>query len=267
MDDIRKPSKGYVDVTERPDLYDWFYTEQVEDIPMYLSLAEGHSEVLECGIGSGRIAIPFAQSGKVVYGIDNSAAMLRRLESNLSHFPKTVQENIHAYEADMRGFDLGRRFSFVLVPFSTFNYLLSIEDQKASLRAIRDHLIEQGTLVLELLSFSLFPHWLDNDTAIRKVVKRIDPNTGGAIEMWRAIRFDSATQIVEQDRHFRFYSADGVFDSEVIVLWRNRFFFMGEMQLLLETAGFEIANIYGDCSFGPYRHESEFAVVVAKSRI
>lgn len=253
-------------MTERPDLYDWLYSEQTEDIPMYRSLAEGHSVVLECGIGSGRIAIPFAENGTVVYGIDNSPEMLQRLDSKLRNLPKVIQERIHAYQADMRDFDLGREFSFIFIPFSTFNYLLTIEDQKASLLAIRNHLIEQGTLVLELLSFSLFPNWLDNDTAMRKVARRIDPDTGKAVEMWRVIRFDSATQIVEQDRHFRFYDANGVLEEEIVVLWRNRFFFMGEMQLLLEATGFEITNIYGDCNFGAYRHTSEFAVIVAKPK-
>lgn len=260
-------NKSYIDVTERPDLYDWLYSDQIEDISMYLSLAEEHSEIVECGIGSGRITIPLAESDKTVYGIDNSSAMLKRLKDKLVHLPKAIQNRIYIYQYDMRNFDLGRKFSLVLVPFSTFNYLLTIEDQKSSLRAIRNHLTAQGTLVLELLSFSLFPNWLDNDSAMRKVAKRIDPDTGKTIEMWRVTRFDSATQIVEQDRHFRFYDANGVFEKEVVVLWRNRFFFIGEMQLLLEATGFEIATIYGDCNFGPYQHNSEFVVVIAKPKI
>lgn len=257
-------NKGYVSVTERPDLYDWLYSEQVEDIPMYSSLARDHSVVLECGIGSGRIAIPLAENGKTVFGIDNSLAMLQRLEIRLNNLTESVRAKIHAYQMDMRSFDLRQKFSFIFIPFSTFNYLLTIEDQKAALSAVRNHLLKNGTLVLELLSFSLFPNWLDNDTTIKKVARRIDPETQKIIEMWRVVRFDSVTQIVEQDRHFKFYNANGVLENETVVLWRNRFFFIGEMRLLLEAAGFEIKQLYGDCTFGPYRHNSEFAVVVAK---
>ena len=264
--EVDQVSEGYVTVTERPDLYDWFYSDQIEDIPMYRELARNHGEVLECGIGSGRIAIPLAEDGMVVHGIDNSLEMLRQLEHNLSRYPQVVRDRIRVYQADMRSFELNHQFSLVLVPFSTFNYLLTLEDQKASLSAIRKHLIRSGTLVLELLSFSLFPSWLDNDTAVRKVIRRVDPLSQKTIEMWRTIRFDSATQIVEQDRHFRFYDSLGTLEKEVMVLWRNRFFLMGEMQLLLEMAGFQITAVYGDCHMGPYTHRSEFAVVVAQAK-
>lgn len=257
---------GHASVSQRPDLYDWHYIDQVEDIPMYCALAEGHSEVLECGIGSGRIAIPMAEAGKIVYGIDSSPEMLGRLEAKLKDFPESVRKKVRFYQADMRDFDLGRKFSHILVPFSTFNYLLTLKDQKKSLLSIRRHLAPQGTLVLELLSFSLFPKWLDNDNLLRKVITRRDPGTGKAVELWRVVRFDSASQIVEQDRHYRFYDESGVLEKEMVVLWRNRFFLMGEMQLLLDATGFEVTNIYGDCDFGPYEHHSEFAVVIAKPK-
>ena len=257
-------SKDFVDLTDRPDLYEWLHRERAEDIPMYLSLAKDHSEVLECGIGTGRIAIPLAETGRTVFGIDSSAEMLQRLETKLKAVPEAVRGRIRAYQADMRNFDLQKKFSFIYAPYFAFNYLLSIQDQKASLAAIRDHLIQDGTLVLELLSFSLSPHWLDNDTTIKQAEKKFDSETGKLIEMWRIMRFDSSTQIVEQDRYFRFYNRNGLLEDEVVVLWRNRLFFIGEIQLLLEAAGFEIENIYGDYTLGKYRHKSEFAVVVAR---
>jgi SAM-dependent methyltransferase len=256
--------EGIREVPDRPDLYDWLYDDFEDDVPMYVSFAKPHTTVLECGIGTGRIAIPLAESGKIVYGIDNSQAMLQLLERKLSNCPQAIQDRIHYQLADMRDFDLGRTFSLIYVPFSTFNYLMLMEDQKASLRSFQKHLEPQGTLVLELLSYSLYPGWLENEPVMRKVKEGLDTETGSFIEMWKTGNFDSARQIATENRYFRFHNSSGELEKEEFVFWQNRFFFLGEIQLLLEATGFEITNIYGDFKFGPYRHRSESVVVVSK---
>ena len=99
---------------------------------------------------------------------------------------------------------------------------------------------------------------------LRKVKQLVDPQTGKTVEMWSTFRFDSSTQIMEQDRHYRIYGKDGLLESEQVVFWQTRFFFLGEFQLLLELSGLKISEVYGDFQFGPYRHDSEAAVVVIK---
>ncbi len=254
--------KNHTDVTDRPDLYDWLY--QDRSVSLYFSLAETHSELLECGIGTGRIAIPLAEKGKVVYGIDNSTAMLDRLELNVSKLGRNIRDRIHAYHADMRNFDLGQKFSLIVVSFASFNYLLTLDDQKSSLQVIKKHLSEEGILVLVVLSYSAFPDLLQNDTAIRKIVSRVDPVTNERIELWRVARFDASTQIIEQDRYFKTYDANGKLKDESILLWRNRFFLIGELQLLLESIGFEVTEILDNHSLGTYTHSTGQAVVKAK---
>jgi SAM-dependent methyltransferase len=253
-------------VVDRPDLYDWLYKDETNDIPMYLALAAEHTEVLECGIGTGRIAIPMAKNGKTVYGIDNSDEMLLRLEDNMRQLPKAVRDKLRVFKADMRDFDLGHKFPFIYVPFSTFNYLLTIEDQRACLTAVRNHLALEGKLVLELLSFSYSPGWLDNQPVLRKVKEEFNSATGECLEMWKVGSFDCTTQKVTEDRHFKFYGSDGTLQREEVVFWENRFFLLSELQVLLDAAGYETDAVYGDYVFGPYRHESPIVVVVASNR-
>ena len=59
------------------DVYDAVYSYVRDDIPFYLgeALSIG-GPVLELGCGTGRVAIPIAQTGVNVVGIDNSDAML-----------------------------------------------------------------------------------------------------------------------------------------------------------------------------------------------
>lgn len=256
--------KSKAKVTERPGLYDWLYGDFDEDIPLYLKLAEPYDTVLECGIGTGRIAIPLAEKGHSVYGIDNSPEMLEQLERNLSKYPPEVRDRIRIYEVDMRRFDLGRQFPLILVAFSTFNYLLTVEDQQAALEAMRKHVTPDGALVLEILSFSHYPAWFKDQPVRRKMKEKVHPVTGEIGEAWRIGSFDCTTQIVSENRYFRFYHAEDKSTTEELITWENRLFFIGEMRLLLEGASFEIAKVYGDWDFGPYRHDSSIAVVVAK---
>ncbi len=255
--------KSRNDVADRPDLYDWLYEGFDEDVEMYVRLAGENLEVLECGVGSGRITIPMAQKGITVYGIDNSEVMLNALKKKIENLPVEIQEKIKPVFADMRNFQLSKKFNFIFIPFSTFNFLLTLEDQLKALENISSHLDDNGTLVIELISFSLFPNWLNNEHTLLKSVHKIDDETGKVTEMWKSFRFDSAKQIVEQDRHYRFYDEDGRLEDEIIVLWKNRFMLLGEMRLLLERIGFKIDNVYGDCEFGAYKHSSEFFVIVA----
>jgi ubiquinone/menaquinone biosynthesis C-methylase UbiE len=59
-------------------LYDPWSVTVVEDIPFYVALAEeAGGPVVELGVGTGRVAIPTAQAGIPVIGVDSSLGMLQ----------------------------------------------------------------------------------------------------------------------------------------------------------------------------------------------
>ena len=257
----------FPEVPDRPRLYDWLYHKTSKDFEMYRRLTEGHERILEVAVGTGRLAIPLAEGGKQVFGIDYSDAMLQAFRDKLPDLPDDVRSRIQLAQADMRDFDLGERFSFVFIPFGSFVYLLSIEDQKACLASLRRHLAPGGTIVIDVPTWAEArdERWLENDPNVMKVKQDTNPETGKATEMWSTFRFDSSTQIMEQDRHYRVYDHNGYLESEQTVLWRSRFFLIGEMRLLAELSGLQITEIYGDFQLGPYQHDSEVAVLVMKA--
>jgi len=64
------------------DLYDALYTDYVEDIPFYVEEARrAGSPVLELACGTGRVAIPVAQAGIELVGLDSSPAMLEQFRA------------------------------------------------------------------------------------------------------------------------------------------------------------------------------------------
>lgn len=258
--------KNIPQVPDQPEFYDWMYHKTDKDIAMYLTLTEGHAEILECAVGTGRLAIPLAQSGRIVHGVDYSEAMLNKCRANLQAQSVKVKNNIQLYQGDMRDFRLDKKFSFVFIPFASIVYLLTIEEQQACLLTLKEHLADGGTLVIDYPTWAeaTDEHWLTNDSLLRKEKQMHHPQTGKLIEMWTQNRFDASTQILEQDRHFRTYAENGDLEGEKMVLWRSRIFATGEFRLLLETCGLKIEKLYGDFNFGDYNHHSEVAVAVIK---
>lgn len=256
----------FPEVPNKPGLYDWLYQNTDKDVEMYRKLTEGHDTILECGVGTGRLAIPWASQGKTVYGIDYSASMLEKFEKKLQDFPAEISNNIKLYEADMRDFDLKQKFSFVCIPFASFVYLLTTEDQKSCLRSLKRHLAEGGTIVIDLPTWqeAMEEHWLANDGVMRKEKQYIDKASGKIKQMWTTTHFDASTQLMQQYRHYKTYDKDGHFETEEVVLWKSRFFLFGEFKLLLDACGLEITQVYGDFQFGPFQHNSEVMVAIIK---
>ncbi len=50
------------------------------------------------------------------------------------------------------------------------------------------------------------------------------------------------------------------------VEWVNRFFFTGEIEVLLNCCGYSVNKLYGTYSFDKFDNQSEFVVVEATAR-
>lgn len=245
-----------------PDLYDLLYEDYSEDIDLYKDLTSGCETVLECGVGTGRIALPLARAGHIVYGIDNSSQMLATLKAKRRAEPPEVQRRLRCMEADMCSFDLGVAVDAALIPFMTFNFLRTLQDQTNCLQSIHRHLRNHGRLTLELMS--MYPEWFHDDGIARLVLRKHDTASNETVEMSRVTRFDPSSQVLEHDRHYRFIDSQGHAVRERTTYWRNRFFFLGEATLLLEKAGFRILDVWGDRKRGPYTKASQVMILQAE---
>src|SRR6185436_13835575 len=109
------------------DIYDVRYleafTEDTSDAVSFLSAIAGRAPALELGIGTGRVAIPLAETGTTVHGIDASEAMVANLRS------KPGGDDIPVTIGSFADFTLEGRFALVYVVFNTFFSLLTQEEQ------------------------------------------------------------------------------------------------------------------------------------------
>src|SRR5688572_7506010 len=72
--------------------------------------------ILELGCGTGRVAIPIAQDGHEVVGLDRSRAMLARAERHA----RREGVELRLVEGDMRSFSFSEAFALIAIPFNTF---------------------------------------------------------------------------------------------------------------------------------------------------
>jgi len=148
------------------DVYDEWYGDMFDTAGAVRTLLElaGSGPICELGVGTGRLAIPLAQGGVAVVGIDASAAMLERLAA------KEPPESLSAVLGDMSsvaevlaGHDgnasISResggntmphnQFSLIVCAFNTFLNLASEEAQQRCMNQVASLLGHGGVFVVE----------------------------------------------------------------------------------------------------------------------
>jgi SAM-dependent methyltransferase len=126
------------------DVYDEWHAEldPTATVEVLASLAAG-GPVLELGIGTGRIAIPLAERGLEVHGIDASPAMVERLHA------KPGGKGIGVTFGDLADVPVDRSFPLVFIAFNTFFALLTQDDQVRCFANVARRLEPGGCFVLE----------------------------------------------------------------------------------------------------------------------
>jgi len=108
-----------------------------------LSELAGIGTALEFGIGTGRLALPLAERGVGVHGIDLSGAMIDRMRA------KPGGDAIPTTVGDMATARVEGRFDLVYLAFNTITNLTTQEAQTACFRNAARHLNPGGAFLIE----------------------------------------------------------------------------------------------------------------------
>lgn len=130
------------------DVYDEWYAD-VSDVAATvraLAALAGAGPVLELGVGTGRLALPLADVGLAVHGVDASPAMIERLRAKDPAGTVTVHvgDMVEALDSS----DLPP-FSLVFVAYNTLFNLTSPGAQAALFGAVAERLAPGGRFVVE----------------------------------------------------------------------------------------------------------------------
>lgn len=228
------------------------------DIAFFERLAtEGGGPVLEIGCGTGRVAGALAAAGFDVVGVDRSAPMLRLAEERRASAPPEVSARLTYVQGDMTTLRLDRQFPLIVAPSRVFQFALTSDNQRATLRAFRSHLGPDGRLVLDLFDPSL-EYVVPGAIFPRRGGELVHPKTGNRV-MWEIVgrEPDPSRQLVVSDWAAREIgpSGDVVRDEteRLTLRWSTR----SEMRLLFELEGLEVVADYGDFRGGPPAYGSE----------
>jgi SAM-dependent methyltransferase len=120
-----------------------FSAAAIDPVVGFLAELAGDGRALELGIGTGRIAIPLAQRGIRVHGIDLSQAMVARLRA------KPGGEEIGVTIGDFATATVEGTFSLAYLVFNTLGNLTTQAAQVACFRNAAAHLEPGGCFVIE----------------------------------------------------------------------------------------------------------------------
>ena len=224
------------------------------DREFYLNeIANANGPVLEVGVGTGRIFVEALNRGADIYGLDISENMLEILREKL---PDSDQHRIT--HADMRDFDLGKKFALIIVPFRIFQHLLTINEQLSALKCIKNHLEEGGKLIFDVFNPNL--------KRITEVVKdRLELTAeyapGQIVERYLDSVPDNINQVI--DITFTFKWKENGSELSEKDSFPFRYYFRFELENLVARAGLNLENIYGDFKYGELNNSSNEFVVVS----
>lgn len=213
-----------------------------DDIAFYRSRAKAlGGPVLELGCGTGRVSIPLAEDGNEIWALDLSDEMLAQLQDKLKHLSPAAVQRLHMVHGSMSGFDLGRKFDLIIVPFRAFQALSERADQKSCLECVTKHLSERGRFVMHVFKpKGVFDEsWVQPESFDWEVT---DPRSGKKVRRFeRRKKIDLDRQVLYVDLVYRVEgSTEDIVEPLVI-----GYFFEDQMRSLLQQHGFEIIEELG----------------------
>ena len=128
------------------DVYDaWYHDlDDVDAVVAFVSSFANSNRVLELGIGTGRLAIPLAEAGLDVVGVDNSALMLAELAPKIKPHHCLTATRGHMVADMPEG-----PFGVVFLPYNTLFNLMSEEEQVECLSRAAVRLNTGGVVIVD----------------------------------------------------------------------------------------------------------------------
>jgi SAM-dependent methyltransferase len=201
----------------------------------------GDGRALEFAIGTGRVAVPLAERGVPVTGIELSSPMIDRLRT------KVDEATIPVIAGDMATALAPGKYTLVYLVFNTISNLLTQAEQVECFRNAARHLAPGGRFVIEL--------WVPE-------LRKLPP--GQQATVWHCepgyIGLDTYDVLRQHvvSHHFSFG------EGKQAQLFRSphRYIWPAELDLMAQLAGFELESRQADWAGADFTAESRSHVSV-----
>lgn len=226
------------------EVYDKLYEDlfDKEGAVEFLVQRAGSGRVLELGIGTGRLAIPLAERGVEIHGIDASNAMVDKLRM------KPGGADIPVVMGDFADVPVEGGYGLVFVAFNTLFALESQEDQVRCFQNVADHLDDAGMFVLEV--------FVPDTTRFARHQNVEATNVDMNLVQLDVSRHDPVTQ-TSRSQHILF-NEEGTKMYPVMI----RYAYPPELDLMARLAGLVLKERYENWRATPFTSESKGHVSV-----
>jgi SAM-dependent methyltransferase len=254
------------------EYYDFIHTGAPGDVEFYAECAvKAGGDVLELGVGTGRIALPLVLSGVNVTGVDNSEGMLAICREKHEMLGSS-KGKLRLVCSDMSHVRFRRKFPCVTMPYRTFMHLFTPAEQRVCLANVRARLADDGIFVMNT--------WAARPSVIAKLQ---NPRKAGKLKLASRYRFkdegltllhfqssecDEQRQLLTERHVLRELEDDGRVVQETELPLVRAWTTQREIENMFHLCGFEIAELYGDFMRGPFTTSSvEMIYVLRKTRL
>ena len=239
------------------DFYDDYYGRNVGDINFWVDQCKNKNKILEVACGTGRITIPIIQSGKKVYALDYSSAMLDILKEK-AQLNGYTKDNLEVFCQDMRNMKFDMKFDIILITSNSINHLEKTEDLEKMLTSAYDLLEEGGLLVFDALKprfkylMRNMDEYYDNDEFILS-------KTGEKIKVCENSKYDYASQI----NNVNYYYCDSK-GKKTVLNTKVRLYFPQELDYIIQKSKFEIVEKYDWYDLRPFKGKTNEQIFILR---
>ena len=263
------------DVYARPDVYDMEYAGAANDDARFFArlLARRRPRrVLELACGSGRVAFALATAlpRAQIVGVDRSIDMLGQAARMRDRAEPSVRERVALVEGDMRDWrGTGQAFDAVVIACCSVSHLLTLDDRRRTWATAFRLLRPGGVFILDIRVPDLATLAEAQRVRPRAFVDLdIDAMRPTARDEGRLLRCTATTY----EPHLQRANARLLYDrfdrralaERLVTDFVSHVYFPAELELLFLSAGFEVAQQYGDYGFVPFDRTSPYVVTVAR---
>ena len=239
--------------------YDWenARTVQRRDVAFWRRLAAAaNGRILELGCGTGRIAVPIAQDGIALTGVDRSGPMLDRARRRAGR--AGLGPTLRLVRADIRQLPFrDRRFTLAMAPYGILQSLTRERDLAATLASVHRVLARGGRFGIDLVPD--LPDWAEYRG------RRTLSGTMGAgtrVSLVETVRQDRRRHLTIFDQRYTAARAGRRQVYEFTLTFRT--LSVPAMTRRLERAGFVVDAVLGDYRGGPWDPRADAWVVLAR---
>ncbi len=242
--------------------YDIEHAHFDEDVSLYHNYAEMCSgPLLELACGSGRLLVPLASEGYELTGVDSSRSMLDLAQHALEE--AGVAEQCTLVQESMSNMHLGRKFSLAYLALGSFAHVYNRKEQRQTLATVHDHLTLGSRFILDISNADVrYIEQLSGQVLHQGTWKCED---GSFLSHFVSPASSQSKHLLELT-HFYDQHKQGDAVHRTVTTTHLYLFDKNEVELLLEEAGFEIIDVFGDYEMSPFELDSPRMIFIAEAR-